>query len=48
MCGWKLNQRRYYRRTHLGGRVLAAETKRMRDLVRLATSTRVVREMNPV
>jgi len=41
-------RRRYYRLTHLGARVLAAETKRMRDLVRLARSTRVVREMNPV
>jgi DNA-binding PadR family transcriptional regulator len=40
-------RRRYYRLTHFGGRVLAAETKRLGDLVRLARSTRVVREINP-
>jgi DNA-binding PadR family transcriptional regulator len=40
-------RRRYYRLTQLGGRILAAETKRLGDLVRLARSTRMVREMNP-
>jgi DNA-binding PadR family transcriptional regulator len=40
-------RRRYYRLTNLGGRVLAAETERLDDLVRVARSTRVVRKMRP-
>jgi DNA-binding PadR family transcriptional regulator len=40
-------RRRYYRLTNLGGRVLAAETERLEDLVRAARSTRVVRKMKP-
>src|SRR5438034_11801179 len=40
-------RRRYYRLTHFGGRVLAAETKRMADLVRAARSTTAVRKMKP-
>lgn len=40
-------RRRYYRLTNLGGRVLAAETSRLEDLVRAARSTRVVRRMKP-
>ncbi len=36
-------RRRYYRLTKLGGRVLAAETNRLHDLVRAARSARVVR-----
>lgn len=40
-------RRRYYRLTSLGGRVLAAETERLDDLVRAARSTRVVRKMKP-
>src|SRR5437762_1498465 len=37
-------RRRYYRLTKLGGRVLAAETERLADLVRVARSTKVVRK----
>lgn len=40
-------RRRYYRLTHFGGRVLAAETKRLSDLVRAARATKVVRKMRP-
>jgi len=40
-------RRRYYRLTDFGGRVLAAETKRMADLVRAARSTTAVRKMKP-
>jgi hypothetical protein len=40
-------RRRYYRLTNLGGRVLAAETERLEDLVRAARSTRAVRKMKP-
>jgi len=40
-------RRRYYRLTKLGGRVLAAETERLADLVRVARSTRVVRKLKP-
>ena len=40
-------RRRYYRLSDLGGRVLAAETKRMADLVRTARSTSAVRKVNP-
>ena len=40
-------RRRYYRLTDFGGRVLAAETKRMADLVRAARATTVVRKMKP-
>ena len=38
-------RRRYYRLTNLGGRVTAAETKRMADLVRAARTTQVVRKI---
>jgi DNA-binding PadR family transcriptional regulator len=40
-------RRRYYRLTQLGGRVLAAETERLADLVRAARSTKVVRKLRP-
>jgi DNA-binding PadR family transcriptional regulator len=40
-------RRRYYRLTDLGGRVLAAETKRMADLVRAARTTIAIRKINP-
>ncbi|HYR90661.1 MAG TPA: PadR family transcriptional regulator [Terriglobia bacterium] len=40
-------RRRYYRLTDFGERVLAAETKRMADLVRAARSTTAVRKMRP-
>jgi DNA-binding PadR family transcriptional regulator len=39
------SRRRYYRLTNLGGRVLAMETKRLGDLVRMARSTKAVRKM---
>jgi DNA-binding PadR family transcriptional regulator len=39
------SRRRYYRLTRLGGRVLALETKRLEDLVRIANSTSAVRKM---
>ena len=41
------SRRRYYRLTDLGERVLAAETKRMADLVRAARSTSAVRRIKP-
>jgi DNA-binding PadR family transcriptional regulator len=41
------SRRRYYRLTDLGERVLAAETKRMADLVRAARSTSAVRKVKP-
>ena len=40
-------RRRYYRLTNFGARVLAAETKRMSDLVRAARSTVAVRKIKP-
>jgi DNA-binding PadR family transcriptional regulator len=40
-------RRRYYRLTKLGGRVLAAETERLSDLVKAARSTKVVRKLKP-
>jgi DNA-binding PadR family transcriptional regulator len=40
-------RRRYYRLTDFGARVLAAETKRMADLVRAARSTSAVRRIKP-
>ena len=40
-------RRRYYRLTNFGGRVLAAETERLADLVRAARSTRLVRKFRP-
>src|SRR5215831_7152102 len=40
-------RRRYYRLTKLGGRVLAAETERLADLVRAARSTKAVRKLRP-
>src|ERR1051326_6805467 len=40
-------RRRYYRLTNFGGRVLAAETQRLADLVRAARSTKVVRKLRP-
>ena len=41
-------RRRYYRLTDLGSRVLAAETKRMMELVRAARATKAIKEMRPV
>src|SRR2546425_9796057 len=41
------SRRRYYRLTKLGGRVLAAETDRLADLVRAARSTKLVRKLKP-
>src|SRR5580704_709475 len=40
-------RRRYYRLTRFGGAVLAGETKRLGDVVKLARSTRAVREFKP-
>src|ERR1041384_5055267 len=40
-------RRRYYRLSKLGGRVLAAETERLADLVRAARATKVVRKLKP-
>ena len=40
-------RRRYYRLTKLGGRVLAAETERLSDLVKAARSTKTVRKLRP-
>jgi DNA-binding PadR family transcriptional regulator len=40
-------RRRYYRLTKLGGRILAAETERLADLVRAARSTKAVRKLKP-
>jgi DNA-binding PadR family transcriptional regulator len=40
-------RRRYYRLTDFGARILAAETKRMADLVRAARSTSAVRRIKP-
>ena len=40
-------RRRYYRLTNLGGRVLAAETERLAELVRAARSTKLVRKLKP-
>jgi DNA-binding PadR family transcriptional regulator len=40
-------RRRYYRLTNFGGRVLAAETERLADLVRAARSTKAVRKLKP-
>jgi DNA-binding PadR family transcriptional regulator len=39
------SRRRYYKLTDLGGRVTAAETKRMADLVRAARTTQAVRKI---
>jgi DNA-binding PadR family transcriptional regulator len=41
------SRRRYYRLTKLGGRVLAAETERLSDLVKAARATKAVRKLNP-
>jgi DNA-binding PadR family transcriptional regulator len=41
------SRRRYYRLTDLGGHVLAAETKRMADLVRAARTTNAIRRIKP-
>ena len=41
------SRRRYYRLTKLGGRVLAAETERLADLVKAARSTKAVRRLKP-
>jgi DNA-binding PadR family transcriptional regulator len=38
-------RRRYYELTALGRRVLAAETERLRELVRLASRTRALRKV---
>jgi DNA-binding PadR family transcriptional regulator len=40
-------RRRYYRLTEFGGRVLAAETKRLSELLRAARATKVIRKMRP-
>ena len=40
-------RRRYYRLTHFGGRVLAAETERMSGLVKAARATRMIRKLRP-
>jgi DNA-binding PadR family transcriptional regulator len=40
-------RRRYYRLTKLGGRVLAAETERLADLVKAARATKTVRKLKP-
>jgi hypothetical protein len=40
-------RRRYYRLTNFGGRVLAAETERLAELVRAARSTKLVRKLKP-
>ena len=40
-------RRRYYRLTKFGGRVLAADTDRLSELVRAARSTKVVRKLKP-
>ena len=40
-------RRRYYRLSKLGGRVLAAETERLADLVKAARATKVVRKLRP-
>ena len=40
-------RRRYYRLTKFGGRVLAAETERLAELVKAARSTKVVRKLKP-
>jgi DNA-binding PadR family transcriptional regulator len=40
-------RRRYYRLTHFGSRVLAAETERLAGLVRAARSTKVIRKLKP-
>jgi DNA-binding PadR family transcriptional regulator len=40
-------RRRYYRLTKFGGRVLAAETERLAELVKAARSTKAVRKLKP-
>ena len=40
-------RRRYYRLADLGGRVLAAETQRMTELVRSARATKAIRKLRP-
>lgn len=40
-------RRRYYRLTKLGGRVLAAETERLSQLVKAARLTKAVRKLKP-
>lgn len=40
-------RRRYYRLSKLGGRILAAETERLADLVKAARSTKAVRKLKP-
>jgi DNA-binding PadR family transcriptional regulator len=40
-------RRRYYRLSNLGGRVLAAETERLAELVKAARSTKAVRKLKP-
>ena len=41
-------RRRYYRLTHLGGDVLATETRRLAVLVRAARASKAIRNMKPV
>ena len=40
-------RRRYYRLTKFGGKVLAADTERLAELVKAARSTKVVRKLKP-
>ena len=40
-------RRRYYRLTKFGGRVLAADTERLAELVKAARSTKAVRNLKP-
>jgi DNA-binding PadR family transcriptional regulator len=40
-------RRRYYRLTHLGGNVLASETRRLAALVRAARASKAIRNMKP-
>jgi DNA-binding PadR family transcriptional regulator len=40
-------RRRYYRLTKLGGRVLAAETERLAELVKAARATKAIRKLKP-
>ena len=42
------SRRRYYRLTHLGGDVLATETRRLSVLVRAARASKTIRNMKPV
>lgn len=41
------SRRRYYRLTKFGSKVLAADTERLAELVKVARSTRMVRKLKP-